>query len=495
MKNIAVIDIGSNSMRVVVCKTYPDNSFKIIDEEKQMARLGQYIDSYNNLSEEGLLKAIKTLDFFKIVCLNNNVEKIIVVATEAIRRANNSEYVVSEIKRKTGLDIRILSGEEEAYYGYMAIKYSMQITDALLVDIGGSSMEITLVKNNKINNSISLPLGAIPLTKVFPFDVPATYEDRCKLKYFLFKYFDDIPWLKKASNLPLIGIGGASRAIGKIHKKSINYPLDLMHNYNINFLNVNNVFENVASLNLKQKIKIKGLPKERVDIITAPIGAITSLMEYCNSSELRISQFGIREGVIYEIILGNNLNIDMLDWSITNIITNQNLNAYHSNNIWEISKLLYCGLENNPSALKLLKVASKLHDLGVNISIKQHYKHSFYMILNSSLAGLSHKELLMVSYIIALSSKNDFKLKQDFKDLISKDESDLCKKLALLLTLSHKLNRYYNINSLKEFTIENTNSTFTVTLPKENFRILSENISENIKTDFEKYFNKNISFQ
>jgi exopolyphosphatase/guanosine-5'-triphosphate,3'-diphosphate pyrophosphatase len=168
MKNIAVIDIGSNSMRVLVYEIYENNSFKIIDEEKRMTRLGQFIDNRNNLSDEGIQKLLITLDFFKILCDKNNVVEIIVVATEAVRRAENKNEILALVKNNINLDIRILSGLEESAYGYTTIKATMDIDNAILIDIGGSSMEITLVKDKKISNGISLPLGSIPLTRLFP---------------------------------------------------------------------------------------------------------------------------------------------------------------------------------------------------------------------------------------------------------------------------------------------------------------------------------------
>ena len=282
MKNIAVIDIGSNSMRVLVYEIYENNSFKIIDEEKRMTRLGQFIDETNNLSNEGIQKLLITLEFFKILCEKNNVVEIIVVATEAIRRANNKKEILSLVKEKIKLNIRILSGLEESAYGYLTIKATMDINDALLVDIGGSSMEITLVKNKTILNGISLPLGSIPLTKLFPFDTPADNNTILEFKKFIFNEFDKLPWLNNAKNLPLIGIGGTARSIGKIHKKFINYPLDLLHNYTITFDEVKTIYNYVLDLNLNQKSKLKGLPKERADIFTAPFSALVMLMDYCN---------------------------------------------------------------------------------------------------------------------------------------------------------------------------------------------------------------------
>jgi len=490
MNNIAIIDIGSNSMRVVIYQLSNNNSFKIIDEEKRMVRLGQYIDKDDSLSKEGMDKLIISLEFFKVICQNNNVEEYIVVATEAIRRSKNQKAILDSVKEKIGLDIRILSGEEESIYGYIAVKCTMEFDNALLIDIGGSSMEISLIKDGTPVNVISIPLGSIPLTNKFPFKSAANHEEKLELKEFLTKEFDKLPWLKNSIHLPIIGIGGASRAIGKIHNKSIDYPLDVLHNYSISKDDIEKVFDKIVSLDLSDKYKVKGLPRERADIFTAPLGAINLLMSYCKSDEFIISQYGLREGVIYERVLGKNIkNLNILDYSIKRIITNQGLNKEHSKKIWELCDLLSTKLELASWEKKLLKVAAKLHDIGVNVSIKHNYKHSFYMILNSEICGLTHRSILMTSYIIALSGKLDMKLANDYKSLISKDDFSTCKKLSLLLIISNNLDRYFYDN-LKDIEVSNNSERLKIKLPSSSVEYIEDYAGSDVKTAFKKAFDK-----
>jgi len=498
MKNIAVIDIGSNSMRVLVYEIYENNSFKIIDEEKRMTRLGQFIDNTNNLSNEGIQKLMITLEFFKILCEKNNAVEIIVVATEAIRRANNQKEILSLVKENLKLDIRILSGLEESAYGYLTIKATMDINDALLVDIGGSSMEITLVKNKTILNGISIPLGSIPLTKLFPFDKPADNDTKSEFKKFIFNEFDTLPWLKNAKHLPLIGIGGTARSIGKIHKKFINYPLDLLHNYTIAFDEIKTIYDYVLDLNLNQKSKIKGLPKERADIFTAPFSALVMLMDYCNCPNLKTSQYGIREGVLYEKLLGNNINTtDILDFSLTNILTNNDLNLSHAEKICDLSNVLFEYLENSDSKYlkletKLLRISAKLHDVGVSISVKHAYKHGFYIIINSLIAGLTHKEILMVGYTVALSGKFDYKLADEYKDLLTKDDIAICKRLSVILCIAHKIDKYF-YNSLTEVVIINEKDNLKLALPKISVKYMKDSLPVEMEESLKKCFSKKLS--
>lgn len=498
MKNIAVIDIGSNSMRVLVYEIYENNSFKIIDEEKRMTRLGQFIDENDNLSNEGIGKLLITLEFFKILCEKNDVVEIIVVATEAIRRAKNRDYILSLVKDKTNLDIRVLSGIEESAYGYITIKATMDIKDALLIDIGGSSMEITLMKDKKILNGVSLPLGSIPLTKLFPFDVPADKTTISAFKKFIFNEFDKLPWLKLAKNLPLIGIGGTARSIGKIHKKFIKYPLDLLHNYTMLFDEIKIIHEYVLNLNTNQKAKLKGLPRERSDIFTAPFSALVMLMSYCNCPAFRISQYGIREGVLYEKLLNKDLdNLDILDYSLNNILTNNDLNISHAEKIRDLSLVFFKYLEKpNYEFLeleyKLLGAAAKLHDLGISISIKHAYKHSLYIIINSLISGLTHKQILMLGYAIALSGKFDYKLSDEYKNILRKEEILICKKISIILCLAHKIDKYF-YNSLSEVTIINQKDTFKLTLPKSSVKYMQDSLPVEMDESFKKCFNKKLS--
>jgi exopolyphosphatase/guanosine-5'-triphosphate,3'-diphosphate pyrophosphatase len=498
MKNIAVIDIGSNSMRILVYEIYKNRAFKIIDEEKRMTRLGQFIDEDNNLSNEAIQKLLITLEFFKILCEKNNVVEIIAVATEAIRRANNKKEILSLVKEKIKLDIRILSGLEESAYGYITIKSTMDIDDALLVDIGGSSMEITLVKNKIISNGISLPLGSIPLTKLFPFDTPADNNTTLEFKKFIYNEFDKLPWLTDAKNLPLIGIGGTSRAIGKIHKKFINYPLDLLHNYNIAFDEIKIMHNYVLNLNINQKSKLKGLPKERADIFTAPFSALVMLMSYCNCPNLKISQYGIREGVLYEKLLGQDINnIDTLDFSLNNILTTNDLNIPHAEKISDLSCVLFEYLENSDSKYlklenKLLRISAKLHDVGIIISLKHAYKHGFYIIINSLIAGLTHKEILMVGYTVALSGKFDYKLADDYKNLLTKDDIMICKRLSLILCIAHKIDKYF-YNSLTEVVIINEKDNFKLALPKVSVKYMKDSLPVEMDEIFKKCFAKKLS--
>ena len=298
MERRAIIDIGSNSVRLIIYRIKGDSTFKVINEAKRTIRLGSYLREDDYLSESGLNILLKVLKVFKDICKRYEVLEIYVVATEAIRRSINKYDVCNKIKLDLGLEVNILSGLEEAKYGYLAIKNSMLEKNAVLLDLGGSSMEITLMENGEFKETISLPLGSIPLTKMF--NNLESKEMEIELNKFMYDRLQEISWLKKNNNLNVIGIGGIAKHIGRVSKGNEDYPKELLHNYSMTRDEISKIYAEFLKLPIKERSNFKGLSKKRAEIFAAPLGAILVILKYFDSAKYIISAIGLREGIIYE---------------------------------------------------------------------------------------------------------------------------------------------------------------------------------------------------
>ena len=298
MERRAIIDIGSNSVRLIIYRIKGDSTFKVINEAKRTIRLGSYLREDDYLSESGLNILLKVLKVFKDICKRYEVLEIYVVATEAIRRSINKYDVCNKIKLDLGLEVNILSGLEEAKYGYLAIKNSMLEKNAVLLDLGGSSMEITLMENGEFKETISLPLGSIPLTKMF--NNLESKEMEIELNKFIYDRLQEISWLKKNNNLNVIGIGGIAKHIGRVSKGNEDYPKELLHNYSMTRDEIYKIYIEFLKLPMSERSKFKGLSKKRAEIFAAPLGAILVILKYFDSEKYIISAIGLREGIIYE---------------------------------------------------------------------------------------------------------------------------------------------------------------------------------------------------
>lgn len=298
MERRAIIDIGSNSVRLIIYKINGNSTFKVLNEAKRTIRLGSYLTENDYLADEGLDILLKVLRKFKSICEIYEVIEIYVVATEAIRRSINKHDICNKIKLDLGLEVNILSGWEEAKYGYLAIKNSMTEKDAILLDLGGSSMEITLMENEELKETISLPLGSIPLTKMF--NNLESKEKEVELNKFIYDKLNEISWLRKNNKLNVIGIGGIAKHIGRVSKGDEDYPKELLHNYSMTRDEISKIYVEFLKLPMSERNKFNGLSKKRAEIFAAPLEAILLILKYVDSEKFIISAIGLREGIIYE---------------------------------------------------------------------------------------------------------------------------------------------------------------------------------------------------
>ena len=298
MERRAIIDIGSNSVRLIIYKINRDSTFKVLNEAKRTIRLGSYLTENDYLADNGLDILLKVLRVFKSICERYEVIEIYVVATEAIRRSINKNDICNKVKSDLGLEINILSGLEEAKYGYLAIKNSMLEKNAILLDLGGSSMEITLMENGELKDTISLPLGSIPLTKMF--NNLESKEKEIELNKFIYDKLYEISWLRKNNKLNVIGIGGIAKHIGRVSKGNEDYPKELLHNYSMTRDEISKIYVEFLKLPMNERSEFKGLSKKRAEIFAAPLGAILVILKYFDSERFIISAIGLREGMIYE---------------------------------------------------------------------------------------------------------------------------------------------------------------------------------------------------
>jgi exopolyphosphatase / guanosine-5'-triphosphate,3'-diphosphate pyrophosphatase len=501
MVKIGIIDIGSNSMRMVVLRFRPDGSFKLIDEVKESVRLGENESGQKKgpftLSDNKINYTLETLSFFMDLSKALSVDKIICVATEAVRRAANRTDLIEKAKSELGLDIRILTGKEEAYYDYVGAVNTLNLSDCLIMDIGGSSTELIRVEDSVVAHSISLPFGAISISQMF--DLKNTVDEQTKKKMYRYinERFENLSWIYGAG--PLIGIGGSFRNIAKIDRKLKNYPLDIAHNYPMPAEMLFDISEQLNKLSLEERKKVKGLSKERADIIPGALAEITVLLEMTGTPKLLVSGSGLREGIFYDWMLqGKNPVRDVLSFSLQNVMSNYEINQNHARHVWEIVQQLYSQMMDKLSidagCEKILKTAALLHDSGINISYYDHHRHSFYKILHSRVNGLSQKELVMAAWVASLHRKDDVKIEGPYRTILSNEEVITIQKLGVLLQIAECLDRRQNGNVYKVQTGFN-GDTVAVKITAKVRPGLEIKDAQNAVPKFRKIFKRSLSFE
>ena len=449
MLRVGIIDIGSNSIRLVIYETNKSDSYRVIDEAKHAARLSQYIDREGNIPREALEAVGETLRYFKQLCDAAGVTEIHAVATAAIRNANDSSAILELFKQRSGLDVRILSGEQEAHYGFLGLVNTMDITSGYLIDIGGGSTEITLIVDRTVADSFSFPYGAVQLAKQYGSDEEDQLNQlESKIRSLLERAADKHPWIRSRPGLPMYGLGGTVRALANIHMKQVQYSLPLTHHYKMSEHDVEELIGQVAAVPSEDRKQIEGLSKSRADIIIPGSLILKTFFRLCRCTHYIVSASGLRDGLFFKEILQTELGpSEILEHSVRNLINlHPTVPLRHVNQVEQHLASLYHALadrlEDGGQLEHVARAAALLYRIGVAIHYYDYQEHTQYLITHARINGMSHREILLCASIATYKSKKSAR-KQIAKhsDLLRKEDLQLIGKLGMLLQLAISLDR------------------------------------------------------
>ena len=440
MEKIGIIDLGSNSARLVIVNLFADGYFMVVDELKESVRLGQDMERDGFLKPARVAETIKTLKMFRKLCETSGVTRIIAVATEAVRRAKNQRSFLDEIQATCGIKIRVLSAEEEAVLVYRGVINTMDIPKGIILEIGGGSTKIIYYNRRNMLNYVTLPFGAVTLTGMFSGEDVKPEEQAAKIEEFFTAQLENIDWLKELDpDVQMIGVGGSFRNLFKITKMVHKYPLDTVHNYKMPVDDFSPIYDMIKVLDLDRKKKIKGLSSERADILPAALAVIRSFINYLNVEQFTFSGAGLREGIMFNQALPMTIEkpiADVLNYSLTTLVKYYDCEEKHVEHVVNLSIQLFKQLrvlhKFPRQYLKILKVAAMLHDCGMRIKYYNHQRHSWYMILNSTLYGVTHREIVLAAFTACCHKKEDINAYDwaRYRDIVSEDDLEIVKKKA-----------------------------------------------------------------
>lgn len=447
MENLAIIDMGSNSIRFIVIQIHQNRSYSLQYQQKESIRLGHGLSQTKRLSPEGIERAMTCLKVYSHMIDVLHVRSCIAVATAAVRNAENGPEFIDRIREETGIAIEVISGEKEAYLGYLGVINTIELTDFIQFDLGGASVEISLIHDRQVQHSVSVPIGAVTLTEKFKLQnaVPPELLEKCR--QFILKKLDQLPWLKN-NNLPVIGIGGTVRNIAKIDQKSTNYQLPRLHNYRLPLERFDRIYETLVSKNYAARKKVPGLSGERADIIIAGAAVIKALMDCNGGRELIVSGCGLREGIFFEYYgeryrQGQPIIEDMLAFSTQKFLgTMHNVNEEHIAQVTRLALSLFDQLQDlhgyGPRERLLLQTAATLHDVGKIINYYDHARHSAFMIGHAPLYGMTQLEQIKASFIAGFHHGISNKIFRSYRysTLPTQEDWTMIRKLSTLLALA-----------------------------------------------------------
>jgi exopolyphosphatase/guanosine-5'-triphosphate,3'-diphosphate pyrophosphatase len=446
-ERIGIIDLGSNTTRLIVMAYEPGRSFRMTDEVSETVRLAEGVKEDGILQPAAMYRTVEALKTFHGLCRGTDVQYIKPVATSALREASNQAEFLHKLKQETGLDIRILSGQEEAYYGYLGVVNSMSVSDAFTVDIGGGSTEITQMQDRQFTNWVSYPVGTVRFTERYVNSDPISTSDFRSLNQAAADTFASVEWLEDVPGHVLVGMGGTVRNLARIDQKRRRYPMERLHGYVMTRKALEKTIAELRKNDLKGRASISGLNRDRADVILAGAVILHQVMLRGNFDRVHISGQGLRDGLFYEHFLGDKpepLFENVRDFSVRNLANLYNYEAAHVNQVRHLSLEMFDLLQPlhgyGDWERELLGYAAMLHDIGVQVGYYDHHKHSAYVLVNTSMPGFSHREIALLTILVRSHRKGDVKT-SEYSKVLQKDDSERAAKLAAMLRLAEYMER------------------------------------------------------
>ncbi|WP_278552904.1 exopolyphosphatase [Companilactobacillus farciminis] len=301
---LAVIEIGSNSIRTSVYRSSKKNRFKTLDRWREPVRLGKSITQSRLLTNDQIEETIDVLKKFQDRIERYQVDRISLIATAAVRMAKNQEQLIFAVLKETGLQLDIINEQEEAYYDYVAVRSTMRIKDALIVDVGGGSSEISLAKKGRLKYGLSIPIGAISISDLYLASDPIKTQQLTKARQDISRRLEDLHWMKTPATF--VGLGGTLRAVTSILNREGKNKKNL-HNSVISCEQIDALFDKLIHTSLEERSQIKELSDGRYEVILGGILIISEILKKSPSKEIRFSNFGVREGYVFNYFHKMNL--------------------------------------------------------------------------------------------------------------------------------------------------------------------------------------------
>ena len=394
---LAIIDLGSNSVRMIVVEIGSSGQWRVLDEERAILRLGETLARGGSL-HPALDTAKLVLSWLVTRARALDTRKIVAVATAAVRSARDGAAFAAALSRACDIQIRIISGGEEARFGFLGALNTLDLSDGNLVDIGGASSEVSQFQARSLKAAVSVPIGAITLQQAFwtsdPVQPEPLEEARRAAREALRTALPE-----PARGLPLAVLGGSFRSIAKVHRAAQGHEDAPLHNTHLPLAAIGDMLTALSRLPMEERLRVPGLAAHRAGIVLPALCIADAIVSWLEPSEIVVSGSGLREGVLYDRLMPARQPVldDVFRPSVKNLLfqigepPDDSLVAMAGELLAALSPLLPAPL------MRLGRAAAQLRGVGRRINYYGRHRHTFTLVQGARLFGLTYPEQLILA--------------------------------------------------------------------------------------------------
>ena len=400
--------MGSNSFRLVVFQHEPGGWWSLADEIREPVRISAGMGDEGVLGDAPIERAVATASVFASFLEASGVERVDAVATSAIRDARNRDDLLALIRERTGLEVRVISGAEEAWYGYLAIVNSTTLADGFGIDVGGGSVQVMRISDRRLREAESVRLGAVRVSEAFLPGESASPKQVRALRNHVEGTLSEFEWWRGSGGGRLAAIGGTVRNLATAVQKRMDLPDVDEQGFVLTRDALEELIELLAAEPASRRGTIRGIKPDRGDVILGGALVIAAAMEHGGFDELEVAEAGLREGVFFEHLLADRsppLIDDLRTASVENLAQRFRTDPMHVAHVAKLSLDLFDALRDTglhdlgDGDRQVLWAAGLLHDVGMTVDYDDHHRHSHYLIVHAGLPGYSPREVDLIALI------------------------------------------------------------------------------------------------
>ena len=453
-ERLAALDVGSNSIRLLVAEHDPQAGLSIIDEVKDQPRLAQGLAATGRLDDAAMERALATLARMREVCRRRGVRRIAAVATAAVREAANGEEFVQRVRAELDLPLRVIDADTEAALSYRSVAHHFRVLGArtLVADIGGGSLELIGAVDGLVELTLSLPLGAVRLTETHLVGRRDARREvttlRTQVRRQLKKAFRGREWTAAT----MIGSGGTFTSLGRMATARRGLPVpETVHGVAVATAEVETLLEWLTAKTPEQRRLVAGLNPQRADIILAGLAVTAELLALVDARTVTVSAFGLREGLLLEMVSGDAPAAppDPLRL-MREFVERCQGDRRHVEQVRVLARQLFDQLADllgsTPEEWPLLEAASLLHDVGQLVSYRKHHRHSFQLITHADRLDLSARDRALVALVSRYHRKKGPSRKHPEFAALGPEDQAVVRRVSALLRVADGLDRGHTSN-------------------------------------------------
>jgi len=448
---ISAIDIGSNSIRQTIADVSPTGVIRVVDEMKAAPRLGAGLYERGRLREMAVQGALVALTRMATLAKQLGAKRSEVVATSAVRDAENSDQFLDLVKGETGLSVRVLHGEDEARLAFRSAlaHFDLGAGRAVVMDIGGGSLELTLSADGLVERVISLPLGAIRMTERYLEDAGQKKKALRKLRKHVREQLREYLPARHWHAARIICSGGTFTSLAAIQlARSGMETAKTVHGTVIPRIDLEHVVDLLHNMSPEERQSVPGLNPARSDIIVGGLAVAAEVAARVEARELVVSSYGIREGLLLEsaqVVVFPADPGEARERSVRDLAERSHFEEPHSRHVQKLALQLFDSLGQrlgcDPEDRRLLADAALLHDIGYHISYEKHNKHSYHLIEHAELLGMTPAEQIVVANVARYHRGAEPRKKHENYGALERPMRQTIKRLSALLRVADGFDR------------------------------------------------------